>query len=129
MNDTAKKRAEADLALAALDERVARLEEGAGQRIADVEGISATNTAALVAGKAPDEKKLEAALEERDRAVRRLEAARVARAQAEEGSALAKGWLQRKRKPPVGGKNAHAGVPPRKPVRETFDMAKVGRAG
>jgi hypothetical protein len=46
-----------------------------------------------------------------------------ARAQAASGNALAKGWLQRKKKPPVAGNNKMAGTAQRRPERKTFDMS------
>ncbi|MHB1046648.1 MAG: hypothetical protein ACYC4P_11615 [Thermoanaerobaculia bacterium] len=69
---------EAHAAVDNLRERVVRLEEENVAALSAVEASAAALTAALVAGKAPDEKKHELALEERDRAARRLEAAREA---------------------------------------------------
>lgn len=62
-------------ASAALQERVVRLGEEQAAALAAVEVASAAMTKSLVDGKVPDEKRYELALEERDRASRRLAAA------------------------------------------------------
>lgn len=83
MKSVTETRVEAEAAVDALRERVARLEEENGTALAAVETASVNMTKALVDGKAPDEKRYELALEERDRAARRLVAAKEALSRAE----------------------------------------------
>lgn len=89
MKSATENRVEAEAAVDALRERVLRLEEENGAALAAVEAASAGMTKALVDGRAPDEKRYELALEERDRAARRLLAAKEALARAGEVAALA----------------------------------------